>query len=140
MSVPNLLEVSPAGAGTYSVIKSPSEIKWGVYDISAADAGRTLDGVMHKERLQMPAGQKRKMELKWYAVKYGSDIVNGVLMGSADILQAFTPEYIDVKYPDPQTGSVETKTFYTGDKELTFRLWLDGRQIMTDLSFNIIEQ
>lgn len=139
MSVPNLLEVRPSGVGSYSVIKSPSEIKWSIADISAPDAGRTLDGIMHKERLAV-GGQKRKMELKWYAVKYGSETVNGVLTGSANILQAFTPEYIDVKYPDPQTGTIETKTFYTGDKELNFRLWLDGRQVMTDLAFNIIEQ
>lgn len=139
MSVPNLLEVRPSGVGSYSVIKSPSEIKWSIADISAPDAGRTLDGIMHKERLAV-GGQKRKMELKWYAVKYGSETVNGVLTGSANILQAFTPEYIDVKYPDPQTGTIETKTFYTGDKELSFRLWLDGRQVMTDLAFSIIEQ
>ena len=139
MAVPVLIQVSPAGANTFSQVKSPSEIKWGIYDISSPDAGRTLDGIMHKERLAV-GGQKRKMELKWYAVKFGSEIVNSVLMGSSNILQAFTPEYIDVKYPDPQTGNIETKTFYTGDKDLNFRLWLDGRQVMTDLSFNIIEQ
>ena len=86
---------------------------------------------MHKERLAV-GGQKRKMKLEWSLVKFGSE--------SSTILQAFTPEYLDVKYPDPQTGSVETKVFYTGDKELKFATWWDGTQLLTNLAFSIIEQ
>lgn len=125
MAVPSLLVVDGV------TIKSPSAITWSIQDISSPDAGRTLDGIMHKERLAV-GGQKRKMKLEWNLVKFGAE--------SSAILQAFTPEYISVAYPDPQEGAVVTKTFYTGDKELQFTTWWDGSQLLTSLSFSIIEQ
>ena len=125
MSVPSLLVVDGV------TIKSPSAFTWGVQDISSPDAGRTLDGIMHKERLVF-GGQKRKLKLEWNLVKFGTE--------SRAILQAFTPEYVSVAFPDPQEGAVITRTFYTGDKELQFRTWWDGKQLLTNLSFNIIEQ
>ena len=113
-------------------IKSPSAITWSVQDISTPDAGRTLDGVMHKERLALPGGQKRKLKLEWNLVKFGTE--------SASILNAFTPEYVTVAYPDPQAGAVVTKVFYTGDKEMKFATWWDGKQLLTNLAFSIIEK
>lgn len=133
MAIPNLLEVKQdvGGVPTWVAIKAPSAITWSVQDISSPDAGRTLDGIMHKERLAV-GGQKRKLKLEWSLVKFGTE--------SSTILQAFTPEYIEVKYPDPQTGAVAQKTFYTGDKEVKFATWWDGKQLLTNLSFAIIEQ
>lgn len=132
MSVPALLQVRTAGStGSFATIKSPSAMTWSVQDISSPDAGRTLDGVMHKERLAV-GGQKRKLKLEWNMVKFGTE--------SSTLLQAFTPEYIEVRYPDPQEGAVVTKTFYTGDKELQFKTWWDGKQLFTNLGFSIIEQ
>lgn len=134
MSVPKLLEVyqSVNNVMTWVEIKAPSAITWSVQDISSPDAGRTLDGVMHKERLALPGGQKRKLKIEWSMVRFGTE--------SSTILQAFTPEYVQVRFPDPQVGSVVEKTFYTGDKELKFATWWDGSQLLTDLSFSIIEQ
>lgn len=126
MAVPSLLVVDGV------TIKSPSAITWSVQDISTPDAGRTLDGVMHKERLALPGGQKRKLKLEWNLVKFGTE--------SASILNAFTPEYVTVAYPDPQAGAVVTKVFYTGDKELKYATWWDGKQLLTNLAFSIIEQ
>lgn len=132
MAVPALLKVRAKGStGAFATIKSPSAITWSIQDISSPDAGRTLDGIMHKERLAS-GGQKRKMKLEWSLVKFGTE--------SSTILNAFTPEYIEVQYPDPQEGAVVTKTFYTGDKEMKFATWWDGKQLLTDLSFSIIEQ
>lgn len=126
MAIPSLLTVDGA------TIKSPSALTWSVQDISSPDAGRTLDGIMHKERLPLPGGQKRKLKLEWGLVRFGAE--------SRAILQAFTPEYVSVTFPDPQEGEMVTKTFYTGDKETQFRTWWDGKQLLTNLSFSIIEQ
>ena len=136
MATPTLLQVRPHGStGSFTTITPvPSRIKWSVQDISAPDAGRTLDGIMHKERLPMPNWQKRKMELSWNAVPYGSAAGQ-----SGWILQQFTSEYIDVKYPDPQDGTIVEKTFYTGDKAMTFTIWQEGRLWLTEFGFNIIE-
>lgn len=133
MSVPTLLQVREHDSGLQFVtVKTPSAITWSIQDVSAQDAGRTLDGIMHKERLPMPNGQKRKMKLEWFAVKFGEE--------SSALLQAFTPEYLDVTYPDPQEGKLVTKVFYTGDKELRFATWWDGKQVLTNLTFSLIEQ
>jgi len=125
MAVPSLLVVDGVN------IKAPSAMTWSIQDISSPDAGRTLDGIMHKERLAF-GGQKRKLKLEWNLVKFGEE--------SRTILQAFTPEYISVAFPDPQEGTVITRTFYTGDKELQFKTWWSGKQLLTNLSFSIIEQ
>ncbi len=39
----------------------PSEFGWSIQDVSAPDSGRTLDGLMHKERVT----RKEKIQLKW---------------------------------------------------------------------------
>lgn len=135
MPVPTLLVVDGAA------IKAPSSLTWSVNDVSSPDAGRTLDGVMHKERLPLPGGQKRKLKLTWNMVRFGTEPQGSTVKStSAGILQAFKPEYISVTFPDPQEGTTVTKTFYTGDKELEFKTWWTGAQLLTNLSFSIIEQ
>lgn len=121
MAVPSLLIVDGVE------ISAPSSFTWNVQDISDSDAGRTLDGVMHKNRI----AQKRKLELIWNAVKFGTE--------SAAIITAFTPEYINITYPDPQDGAVATRKFYTGDKKTSVKCWWEGNQLLTELSFNVIE-
>ena len=109
-------------------IKCPSSYQYGLQDISSPDAGRSQDTIMHKERV----GQKVKLELSWKGLTWAE---------TAQIMQAFNPEYITIRYPDMLTGQYETKLFYTGDKEAPVKCWLDdsGRKIIETLSFNVIE-
>ena len=105
-------------------IPAPSKYDWTVNDVSSADAGRTEDGLMHKLRI----ARKRKVELEWANVPRST--VNTVL-------QAFSPEYVEVNYLDPLTNSYTTKTFYSGDQasqayNVCLNIWT--------LRFNIIEQ
>lgn len=111
-----------------AAIKCPSEFTYGLQDISSADAGRTQDTIMHKERV----GQKVKLELAWSGLTWAE---------TSSIMRAFNPEYISVTYPDMLSGSYVTKQFYTGDKSAPVKWWLDhnGKQIIDKLSFNIIE-
>ena len=44
-------------------IPTPSEFGWSIQDVSAPDSGRTLDGLMQKERVI----RKEKIALKWLA-------------------------------------------------------------------------
>ena len=61
-------------------IKSPSSLSWGKQDISASDAGRTDDTIMHKNKV----GEKRTLDLSW----------SGTTPQEASaILKAFAPEY-----------------------------------------------
>lgn len=105
----------------------PSTFEWGMIDVSDTDSGRTLDTIMHKNRV----GQKRQIKLSWN----GTDAST-----TAKILQMFNPEYISVKYFDAMAGGYETRTFYVGDRSAPVKIWTVNNKRYESVSFNIIEQ
>lgn len=104
----------------------PSEFGWSIQDVSSPDSGRTMDGMMHKERVT----RKEKIQLKWNG-KNPED--------TATILQAFADEYFNVTYVCPLTNSIQTKQFYCGDQTAPYYWWCDGG-LLESVSFNIIER
>lgn len=108
-------------------IKSPSSLSWGKQDISASDAGRTDDTIMHKNKV----GEKRTLDLSW----------SGPTPEEASaILKAFAPEYVSVLYWDVENCRMETRTFYTGDKKAPVKIWTVNNKRYESVSFNIIER
>lgn len=105
----------------------PSTFSWGLQDISAGESGRTDDTIMHKNRV----GQKRKISLAWVAKDWQT---------TARILQAFNPEYVNVRYPDMMAGAYQTRTFYVGDRSAPVLFWWGGNKRMEKISFDIIER
>ena len=110
--------------GNSTNIPSLSKYEWKLSDVSAADAGRTEDGLMHKMRIT----QKVHLELEWQNVSDSE---------AQTILAAFQPEYISVKYFDYKANGFLTKTFYVGDRSVSS--YNRAMKIGT-ISFNIIEQ
>lgn len=109
-------------------IPCPSVMTWNLNEVSAAESGRTDDGLMHKNRIT----QKRTLNLTWNALTFEE---------ASEIIKAFNPEYVQVEYPDLLTGNTaEVRTFYTGDKSVPFYSWWDNKKIMESLSFDIIER
>ena len=108
-------------------VKCPSGMTWGLQDISGADAGRTTDDVMHKNR----TSQKIKLPLDWQGVTFAE---------AHEIISAFNPEYVDVKYPDVLAGGVVTKTFYVGDRTAPFKFYTVGDKRMNSVSLDIVER
>lgn len=110
-------------------IKAPSSFQWGLEDNSASDAGRVQDenDTMYKNR----TSQKRKISLSW----------NGTTPEeTAEILQAFNPEYIFVKYPDAMSGKEEVREFYVGGRSAPVKIWTINNKRYSNVSFNIIER
>ena len=107
-------------------VPCPSVFTWGLQDISASESGRTDDTIMHKNRV----GQKRKISLQWNIKDRAT---------TAQILQAFNPEYISVKYPDAMSGTDETRTFYVGDRTAPVKYWWVEKQLYESIRFDIIE-
>ena len=105
----------------------PSSFTWGLNDVSAAESGRTDDTVMHKNRV----AQKRAISLAWAGKTWAE---------TAQIMQAFNPEYIQVTYPDMLSGAMETRTFYVGDRTAPVKWWWVGNQRVESISFDIIER
>ena len=108
-------------------IKTPSTFDWSINDVSTGDAGRTQDGLMHKNRVT----RKRKIVLKW---------TNPTTNEAAAILSAFAPEYVKVNYFDPLDKKKETRTFYSGDQSAPFKVWTVNNKRYSEVSFDIIER
>lgn len=109
-------------------VKTPSSFTYGLQTISASDAGRTQDTIMHVNKV----GEKVKLELSWNGLTWAE---------TAAIMRAFSSTYFMVTYPDMKTGTYQTKQFYHGDMSAPVKWWFNtaGKKIIDNLSFNIIE-
>lgn len=118
-------ELNPLRSVNGKAIKCPSSYLWKLEDISASDAGRTEDTVMHKKRL----GQLVGLELSWQNIS---------TIDVSEILQAFNPEYITVCYLDAMQGKYVTSEFYVGNRSAP--MYNARKGLWSNLSFNIIER
>ena len=108
-----------------AAIAAPTTYEYKLSDVSAADAGRTEDGLMHKMRIT----QKVHIELSWNYITTEE---------VSEILNAFNPEYLDVEYLDPKANAYVHKTFYVGDRSAPA---YNARMVLwSNVAFNIIEQ
>ena len=110
--------------GGNTSLPCPSKYDWKLSDVSSADAGRTEDGLMHKERIT----SKVHLELEWQNVSDAD---------ASAILAAFQPEYISVNYYDYKALAFQTKTFYVGDRSVSA---YNRRMGIGTITFNIIER
>lgn len=117
------------GAAVPTDIPCPTGFTWKLSDVSASDAGRTEDGLMHKKRLSLPAGQKRHLELEWQNIDRDS---------ASAVINAFNSEYFQVTYWDILDNGYRTDTFYSGDRESPMYNMALG--IQSSVKFNIIQQ
>jgi len=106
-------------------IPDPSELQWGLQSVSASNAGRTMDGLMHVNLVT----RKRKLELKWSGVDFDA---------TSEILKAVNPEKFEVTYFDNLNNRNETRTFYVGDRTSMVKSYVEGYR-RCDVAFNIIE-
>ena len=103
----------------------PTGYTWKLSDVSASDAGRTEDALMHKKLIT----QKRHLELEWQNVTRDQ---------AAAVIQAFNSEYFSVTYWDILDNGYRTDTFYSGDRESPMYNMALG--VQSSVKFNIIEQ
>lgn len=108
-----------------SLIPTPSEFKVGIMDLSKGE--RNAKGEMLIDRI----ATKRKIDLKWKYLK---------VKELSNLLQLINNVYFFVKYPDPMTGNIITKTFYVGDRNIGMYSFVDGKPVWNDISFNFIEK
>ena len=106
-------------------IPSPSGFQWEREDLSDSSAGRTEDGLMHKNRI----GHKVAVSLSWNNISTAK---------ASQILTAFSPEYVSVNYLDPEARKYITKRFYVGNRSAPMYNCRLG--IWSNISFKIIEQ
>ena len=106
-------------------VKCPSSYLWKLEDLSSSDAGRTEDGKMQKMRI----GQVVGLDLSWQGL---------TTKEVSQILQAFNPEYITVKYLDALQGKYVTSEFYVGNRSAP--MYNAKLGLWQNVTFNIIER
>lgn len=106
-------------------LPTPSDYTVGIQDISKAE--RNARGTMIIERI----ATKRKLELAW---KY---LTKDQLQ---QVLNAVSPVFFTVEYPDPQTGARRSGSFYAGDRTVGAMDYIDGNIRWKDIKFNVVER
>jgi len=106
-------------------IPTPSDYNVGIQDLSKAE--RNARGTMIIERIAI----KRKLELSW--VYLAKDQLQ-------QLLNAVSPVFFTVEYPDPLTGAAKTGTFYVGDRKAGAIDYRNGQPRWKDITFNLIER
>lgn len=105
--------------------KCPSTYEWTQEDLSNKEAGRTEDGLMHKNLIR----STEKISLAWAYLTTEE---------AKEILNLFSPEYIEVEHLNPKSGGYITKTFYVGNRSVP--LYNAALDKWTNVTFSIIER
>lgn len=122
-----LIDIKPDGATEWMEF-NPSVFDTDVEDISGPDAGRTLDAVMHKNKVD----EKQTHKLAFN---------NPTPEETARISKAFgSTEYFKARYIDPKTNTAVTKEFYAGTRSFPRKIWTIRNKRYGQVSFNIIER
>ncbi|MBQ3265200.1 MAG: hypothetical protein IJH07_05430 [Ruminococcus sp.] len=107
----------------------PSAFEWEEEDLSDANAGRSEDYKMHKNR----GGPIRRLSLEWQHIP---------IQTAQRIMSMFHPEYVTVLFVDPDTdpnyGYRREESFYVGNRKLSMKN--TRLNICSKLSFNLVSE
>ena len=106
----------------------PSEMQWDIstYDL---DSARGADGTMQRQVIC----HKEKLSISWRA---GALTMEEVSL----ILNAVMPTFFSVTYFSPLANAYVTKQMYVGDRSTNFYSIIDGKPVIDNISFNLIER
>ena len=109
-------------------VKAPKSFSFAVMDLDG-QTERTASGKMKRDR----KATKRKLEVEWGHLS-DSEI--------STILQAVSPIFFQVTYPDALTGGIRTGTFYVGDRTSPAYSWVPGmsKAKWENVSMSFVEQ
>ena len=110
------------------VMPCPSTMQWDIstYDL---DSARGVDGTMQRQVIC----HKEKLNLTWRAGALTMDEVSL-------LLNAVMPTFFSVTYFSPLANAMVTKTMYVGDRTTNFYSIIDGKPVIDEISFNLIER
>jgi len=101
----------------------PSKFEPSLMDLDDEETTtRTADGTLTRDRIAV----KRQFPAEWPAMRWDH---------LSTILKLMKDEFVEIYYPDPETGQYETKTFYAGNRktgvaiEKNGVLWWSGLQV-----------
>lgn len=107
-------------------VKDPKVFQVDINDIDK-ESERNANGTMQRTRVAV----KRKLTVEW------GPLSNAEI---SKILNAVSDVFFTVKYPDPVTGALATKTFYTGDRSAPVLKVINGVTRWEGLKTNLVEK
>ena len=103
-------------------------LKWSRNDVDGQNAGRTMDAVMHRDRI---------------AIKIRLDVNCRPLTASelSSVLNAIQSEYVSVTYDDPLLGTRRNVSMYSNNVPASYLMKKqDGTEWWNGCSFPLIER
>ena len=106
----------------------PSEMQWTLQTFDL-DSGRGVDGTMQRQVVC----SKEALNLSWNSANLSTQEI-------AKLLQAVNQPFFSVTYFSPLSGSTVTKTMYVGDRNISIYSMINGKPVMDEISFTLIER
>lgn len=102
--------------------------KWQRNDIDGPDAGRDLTGTLRRNRV----ASKVRLDITCRLLKSEEAKI---------VLSAIKPEYVTVRYYDPEVGEVIEKTMYANNNPASFQIRQpDGTVWWSGITFPLVEK
>ena len=102
-------------------------VKWQRSDLDAPNSGRGLDGKLLRNRVAS------KVRLDVTCIPLPAD-------QASIVLTAIMPQWVKVKYTDPQVGSEVTKTMYSNNNPASYLMRRPDGEYWDGITFPLIEQ
>lgn len=107
----------------------PSSLSWTLQTFDL-DSGRSaVTGELQRQVIC----SKEALDLSWNSANLSTQEI-------AKLLQAVNSPFFSVTYFSPLSGSTVTKTMYVGDRNISIYSIIDGKPVMDEISFTLIEK
>lgn len=106
-------------------VKPPQKFQVGIQDIDG-ETSRNANGDMMRDRITT----KRKLDCEWGMMTQEE---------MSQLLNAVSPEFVEVSYPDPIKGQT-TKMFYVGDRTAPSYSFTEKFKPWSGAKFNLVER
>lgn len=109
-------------------VRTPTSFSWDTKEIETSGSGMTLDGLDHSDVL----AEKIILKYEW------SDPTKEEVSAYLQLIKQ--SRYIEITYPDAETGTYLTKQFKPTNKSAPFRELRVGAILYSSLSFGFEER
>jgi hypothetical protein len=109
-------------------ITSPKEFTVTILDVDNSEStNRTADGTLNRDRVAV----KRQIKMSWGALNWST---------ASALLQAISPVFFEVYYPDPQEGAYVTKNFYSSNRPAPVALSKGNDILWNNIRVTLVER
>lgn len=110
-------------------VPCPSSMKYTLQTFDEGSGRSAGNGQM----LRNVVCQKEALELSWNSANLTTQEIS-------HLLKCVSPTFFEVTFFSPLEGRVVTKVMYVGDRNISFYSIINGKPVMDNISFSLIER